>query len=235
MIVVLVLAALATYHLNETRGRRRERLRADPRQVLRRRDPVRGTRRRPARRDRRRGRRGRPAVRHRLRHAAVRRRRTASRATSTEATQIDADGPPRRPRHAATATVTEIAVRARHLRAVGDRSWRPCSGRTRSTCRPSTRSRPRSTRGWRTSATVTVVLPNQQRDHGHVAEIKVETVAGEAQAVRHASTATISRGRRRERARVRGHAGHRRAAPGERRRGDATAAAVKTYVGGLFG
>ena len=70
--------------------------------------------------------------------------------TATEATQIDAEG-----RLVVLATgdgvVTEITGRAGHLRAVRAPSWRPCSAPTRCTCRPSTRSRRRSTHGWRTT------------------------------------------------------------------------------------
>ncbi len=68
---------------------------------------------------------------------------------ATEATQIDAEG-----RLVVLATgdgvVTEVfSERGTFVQSL--LSWRPCSARTRCTCRPSTPSPRRSTHGWRTT------------------------------------------------------------------------------------
>ena len=207
-------------------GGRRERLRADPRQDLRRRHAVRGPRRRPA------GRRratpcttGQPlfvidsaSLQYDVKNGFA--------APATEATQIDDEG-----RLVVLATgdgiVTDIAAPSAAPSSSRPPSWRPCSARTRCTCRRSTRSRRRSTRGWRTTPPVTVVLPNQRTITAHVSEVQVETVAGEAQAVM-TVTRCRAQGRRAERARVRRHAGDGRAAPAQRRGGDADRDSVKS-------
>ena len=69
-------------------------------------------------------------------------------------------------------------------------------------------------------ATATVVLPNQRTITVHVSEVKVETIAGSAQAVL-TLAGELARGRGAERPGVRRHAGDRRAAAGQRRGGDA--------------
>ena len=150
MLVVLVVAALATYQLNETRGVAA----SDSAQILAKTydvgtpysglvvdqlvdvgDPVTT---------------GPAALRHRLRDPAVRRRRTASPRTVDRGDADRRRRPARRPRHGRRRRDRD-RLRARHVRPVGHRSWRPCSARTPCTCRPSTRSPRTSTHGWRTT------------------------------------------------------------------------------------
>ena len=97
----------------------------------------------------------------------------------------DADrrrGPARRPRHGRRRRDRD-RLRARHVRPVGRAAGDRAAGGHACTCRPSTRSPRRSTHGWRTTPPSTVVLPNQRTITVHVSEVQVETVAGSAQAV----------------------------------------------------
>ena len=180
-ILVLVLAALATYKLNENEGRRRERLRADPRQDLRRGHALRRPGRRPDGRRRRHRDEGRAAVRHRLGEPAVRHQERVRQA-GDRGHAGRRPGPPRAP-----------GDRRRH----GDRRSAPSAARSSSpprSSRPSSAPTPLYVQAEYTltpneyarvadNATATVELPNHRTITAHVYKVKVETVAGQAQAV----------------------------------------------------